>query len=61
MYPFLRPTWEPVKDDQHYFILQVSPDYRASIKMVKGKNWTGLQEDKEGYLDNLVKIYLKGI
>ena len=40
-YPFLKPTWEPIQDDQYYFILQVTAS-GASVQIVKGKNWAGL-------------------
>ena len=59
-YPFLRPTWEPIQDDQHYFILQVTAT-GASVQIVKGKNWAGLQTDKEGFFASLVELYLQNI
>jgi hypothetical protein len=40
-YPFLRPSWESIKEDQHYFIVQVSKA-GASVQIVKGKDWAGL-------------------
>lgn len=44
-YPVLRPTWEPLKDDEYYFIVQVTKQ-GASVQIVKGKNWAGYEVDK---------------
>lgn len=29
------------------------------IELVKGKLWIGLENDKEAYLENLVKLYME--
>lgn len=56
-YPYLRPTWEPMRDDQYYFILQMREE-KAEIQVVKGKDWIGLAGDKEAYFESIVKAYL---
>lgn len=44
-YPFLRPVWEGLKDDEYYFIVQMTKG-GASVQIVKGKNWAGYEVDK---------------
>lgn len=31
------------------------------IELVKGKQWIGLENDKEAYLESLVKLYIESI
>jgi hypothetical protein len=59
-YPYLRPTWEAIRDDQHYFVIQVRED-SALIQLVKGRHWIGLENDKEAYLESLVKLYIENV
>lgn len=59
-YPYLRPTWEAIREDQHYFIIQIKQE-SAVIELVKGKQWIGLENDKEAYLEGLVKLYIESI
>jgi hypothetical protein len=59
-YPNKRPTWEAIKDDQYYYLIQTKKN-EASLKPVQGIKWIGLEEDKETYLDNIVKLYLENI
>lgn len=59
-YPFLRPIWESLKDDEYYFILQVSKG-GASVQIVKGKDWAGYEVDKETFFASIVELYLRNI
>jgi hypothetical protein len=59
-YPFLRPVWEPLKDDEYYYIAQITKN-GASVQIVKGKNWAGYEMDKETFFASIVELYLQNI